>query len=159
MIDRTSRRQAAGTLRRYAAGLIEFDECNDSLQALPVDGDLAIKRTQDAAWWLEEDFCPRGEDSIRAERREMALWVLFLLRDEEYIWPTDRKFHFLLLIFMLLSGLIIIEYIRAISDSPSPTLMEKIERWRARQLGGDLDLWPFFNQQQLARASVGNPFG
>jgi hypothetical protein len=88
MIHRQSRRRLALALRRYAATRIT----NVQLDEIDVDwrdrGAVAVK---EMAWGLYDDLYTHkavGRHALNRDvRRMVARWVVFLMSDEEYLWP------------------------------------------------------------------------
>lgn len=133
-IDREGRRRAATLLRSLASGRITNDEFADRW---PVSPDLAVEEVYWAAWKLYSDLreyrLARLHRLTKAERREVARWVVFLRTDLPYSWPRLPKLP------SLFAGIV-----TAGISSWLVTL------WYRRQ--GDLSSWPFINQAQLNQA-------
>ena len=131
VVDREGRSKAATLLRSLASGQITNDEFADRWPASP---DPAVDEVYWAAWKLYSDLKEYrlvGADRLaKAERREVARWVVFLRTDLRYSWPQLPKVPFLL---------------AGITTAGISTWLTTL--WYRRQ--GDLSSWPFINQAQL----------
>ena len=135
MIDRPSRDKLAEALRQYVSGRIT----NDTLYDIKVDerdnGAVAVK---EAAWYLYDDLHEhKAADGFyidKKDRKEIAIWIVFLQSDEEYIWPKMSIPDFILS--MLTFG-----------------LYRKIQLNRWKKIG-DLSVWPFGSENKLRKATA-----
>lgn len=133
MIHHPSRRRLALALRRYVAKRIT----NDQLDEIDVDwrdrGAVAVK---EMAWRLYDDLHTHkavGEYAFTAEgRRMVARWVMFLMSDEEYLWP---EYSFIEVSASLASILTFGWWGRV-----------KARKWREFTEAGDFDAWPFISK-------------
>ena len=89
MIDRKARDQAAAALRLFISGQITND---DFVDRYPVSPDPAIAAFASAIWPYYSDTQEHrmtGKYRLSAtERRRIALWILFLDSDRDYVWPA-----------------------------------------------------------------------
>ena len=141
MVDRDRRDQLARAIRRLAAGLITNDEFEGATTALGRSQDTAIRSLRHAAWGLYDDVREhRLEGHFRlgkAERRELARWVVFLKSNLEYEWPDLARWFLLLVLPNLLTFGLIGRLIRW---------------WHDRR--GDARSWPFIREQDLRQAAT-----
>jgi hypothetical protein len=139
MVDRERRDQLAGAIRRLTAGLITNDEFEAATIASERSQDTAIRSLRQAAWSLYDDRrAHRLEGRCRlgkAERRELARWIIFLKSNLEYEWPDLTSWPWLLAIPNLLTFGLIGRLVR---------------RWHDQC--GDAHAWPFIRERDLRRA-------
>jgi hypothetical protein len=172
MVNRSARDRLAESLRHFAAGRLTWREFIDR-QASVASGaaDPTISGILDRAWRFHPCDCDDDELGMtqcalcrdartvlgRADRREVARWIVFLYSDLEYEWGWGRLEHALAwhaaLAFgwfsavlgfdpwIAMSGLIAIGVFALVSDGHL-----------SRRLGleGDQPVWPFFRQADLA---------
>lgn len=190
MVDRNARRQLALMMRRYASGRISEQQL---IEGMPEggDGDAAVEAAYHFACELPETYVRPSElpqsDSSHVTRRDVARWVLFLMTDEEYLWPTkslhDALFRWwLVLSFVVwagftawlcllegfdwmipLMGLIVAAFLVVMPGAIVLKFREvfiepRLEaRWK-RRTGADSAYWPFLNAEQYARVAARHPF-
>jgi hypothetical protein len=143
MICRQSRDRMALALRRYVAGRMS----NDDLDGIDVDwrdrGAVAVKQM---AWGLYCDLSKHyatGKHAIPDDgKRIIAMWVVFLHSDSEYLWP---EYSFIQIVNWPLNLLTF-------------GWWERRKRRRRKQFreAGDFSVWPFLRASDLAEA-VGEP--
>lgn len=133
MIHRPSRRRLALALRRYVAKRIT----NNQLDEVDVDwrdrGAVAVKQM---AWRLYDDLYTHravGPHALTKEgRRMVARWVVYLMSEEEYLWP---EYSFI-----------------GVSSSIGSILTfgwwgrVKARRWNEFTEAGDFEAWPFISK-------------
>jgi hypothetical protein len=145
MIDRERRDRIACALRRFASGR---SDCYDFIRVMSDASrspDPAVVAMDDEIEWAFLNSGPKrlvDRHALTAEqRRNVARWVLFLLSDEPYGWPTR--------------GSDFMAILRAIGTLGAS--------WRANEEAwgrtGDPTLWPFVSSSQLTRVASVHPFG
>ena len=145
MIDREARRIFAQAIRALVAGQITNYEFEDSRIPRLNTSDPAVSAIyQEGAWHLYcdlEEHRLRGKHAVsRAEKSQVARWVLFLRTDLPYKWPELRGIRFFAL---------------AVANLLSLGLANRFyARWFRQQ--GEVDLWPFIRRQDYETA-LGRP--
>ena len=139
MIHRPSRETLALALRRYVSSQIT----NDDLDDVDVDwrdrGAVAVK---EMAWSLYDDMhehrvgndLPRGSEA----RKTIALWIVFLHSDAEYLWPE----HSFIQVFNWPLNILTFGWWER----------NKARRWQQFLEAGDFAAWPFCARSELEEA-------
>lgn len=188
MIDRDKRDQLAVMLRQLGSGVLSIDE----FERLVEDGNLA--KTEDrsllhvlsfASSFYDGDFAPifltrfRGKYRLaRADRRRIAIAVMFLHSDREFQWPDDYgqsnwqdvllcwlcavtacasviAFAFSLLhMAMAIVGLALVATSFWLFHYAKRYNSLAHERWKSRELmaGRNYNVWPFANDEEFNEA-------
>jgi hypothetical protein len=141
MVDRDCRDRLAIAIRRLAAGLITNDEFEAATISSVRSRDIAARSLRWAAWGLYDDRREHRLDGRfrlgKAQRREIARWILFLKSNLEYEWPDVTRWLWLLVLPNLVTfGLI----------------WHLIRRWHDRR--GEAHAWPFLRAHDLRRAAT-----
>src|SRR4026209_3044574 len=141
VVDRDQRDQLADAIRRLAAGLITNDEFETATTSFAISHDTAVRSLREAAWGLYDDrreYRLEGRFRIgRAERRQLARWVLFLKSNLEYEWPDMTTWSW----FLAFPNLVTFGLVGRL-----------VRTWHDQR--GDARAWPFAREQDLKRAAT-----
>lgn len=136
MIDYEARKNAAEVARRFVGGQISNFEFENSF---PSSKDPAMWAIEDTLWCFYDDFEEhqlKGKRSVPEETKQLMLrWVMFLYSDIEYEWPK-------------------ISYpgVRPIQYGLFGKLFNRQKKQHAFLSSGDIEFWPFINQESFEYA-------
>ena len=135
MLHREARDRLALVLRRLANGRLTARAATEKTTSLQMESsDPAVREICDEIYWAFLNFGPNrfaGPHSLSpAQRRVVSRWILFLQSAESYGWQPRSSWD----------------------------ALKAMLHLQPRHRGGDLSVWPFINQEQLAKVASQHPF-
>lgn len=148
MINRKSRSLAARLARGFCDGTLSNDELMDNWPRR--SHDLALEEIYKRLWLSFDDLRSHkavGKKALNQEWRNIyARCIAFLESDEEYLWPKNKAFP--------IAGLgypLIVISLGMLLPLDLWLRHKNKNAFHAFNAAGEIDLWPFLNQDQFDR--------